>query len=267
MRLSLVQFVRKGANDPRVVHSGLGKYTTDYSNLPQRYIKKHVTKVEWKSPLDDPRFVPKMKKHLPKFHGLERPWTNKYWRETEHDSDKPRPVVEPIREEDWMWFRGDIVEVLKGPDKGKFGIIVQIVQERNWVIVEGLNCTYETMGAKDEFPGIMQLQEEPLLVTTDIRLVDPSTDLGTKVEWRYTEEGHKVRICVATGTEIPIPTAAEETIDYKAKSEYKADSEKDTIPKVVEKPTYEPSLATFEMDIMNSMGIKEERIAKKTYWY
>ena len=27
-----------------------------------------------------------------------------------------------------MWFRGDTVEVLKGPDKGKFGIINMIVQ-------------------------------------------------------------------------------------------------------------------------------------------
>jgi hypothetical protein len=29
------------------------------------------------------------------------------------------PIVEPIREVDWMWFRGDRVEVLKGPDQGK----------------------------------------------------------------------------------------------------------------------------------------------------
>ena len=38
------------------------------------------------------------------------------------------PVVEPIREEDWMWFRGDIVEILTGPDKGKQGYINGIVQ-------------------------------------------------------------------------------------------------------------------------------------------
>ena len=30
-----------------------------------------------------------------------------------------------------MWFRGDTVEVLKGPDKGKFGIINMIVQVGN----------------------------------------------------------------------------------------------------------------------------------------
>lgn len=35
--------------------------------------------------------------------------------------------------------RGDRVEILVGRDKGKQGIVSQIYQERNWVIVEGLN--------------------------------------------------------------------------------------------------------------------------------
>lgn len=35
--------------------------------------------------------------------------------------------------------RGDRVEIMVGKDKGKQGIISQVIQERNWVIVEGLN--------------------------------------------------------------------------------------------------------------------------------
>merc|ERR1719445_379427 len=76
-------------------------------------------------------------------------------------------------EEDWMWFRGDRVEILKGPDKGKQGYINGIVQERNWVTVEGLNVEYETMGATKDFPGMMVKKELPLIVTRDIQLVDP----------------------------------------------------------------------------------------------
>jgi len=267
MRLSLVQWVRKAMEDPRVVHSGLGKYTTDYSNLPQRYIKKRITKVDWKSP-PGPRFIPKMRDFTPKKHTLDRPWTEKYQRQNDiTDQTVKEAIVEPIREEDWMWFRGDVVEVLRGPDKGKYGIINMIVQERNWVTVEGLNLQYELVGAKKDYPGMVYVNEMPLLVTTDIRLVDPSTDMGAEVEWQYTEEGNRVRMTVKTGTEIPIPSAAYKTIDYESKDNYKAHPEKDTVPKVVEKITYEPSLATFEMDIMRSMGIKEDRLAKKTYWY
>jgi hypothetical protein len=44
-----------------------------------------------------------------------------------------------------------------------------IVQERNWVTVEGLNCRYVSMGETRDFPGMMIKEEMPLLVTTDIR--------------------------------------------------------------------------------------------------
>ena len=45
-----------------------------------------------------------------------------------------------------------------------------------------------------------------------------------------------------------MPTKAEETIDYKDKKQYKANSYKDTVPRDVTNITYEPRLATFEMD-------------------
>jgi len=64
-----------------------------------------------------------------------------------------------------------------------------------------------------------------------------------------------------------MPTKAEETIDYKDKKQYKANPYKDTVPRDVTNITYEPRLATFEMDIMQEMGIKETRIPKKTWWY
>jgi len=263
MHLTLVQCLRRGVRNPRIVHSGLGKYTTDYDNLPERYMIKKTTQVEWKSP-NNPRYTPRMRSKSATYHDLTRPWQWDYWMK---NKGKKMPVVEPIREEDWMWFRGDLVELVKGPDKGKLGIIKMIVQERNWVTVEGLNLKYETIAASDDFPGMSSASEMPLLVTTDIKLVDPSTEQGTDVEWRYTEDGDRVRVALSSGTEIPIPSASYETIDYKSPDDYAEDSEKDTPAKYVEMVTYEPNHGTFEMDIMRIMGIKEDRVAKKTYWY
>ncbi len=37
------------------------------------------------------------------------------------------------------------------------------------------------------------MTEEPLLVTTDIALVDPSDEQPAEVEWKYTEDGERVR--------------------------------------------------------------------------
>lgn len=66
--------------------------------------------------------------------------------------------------ETWSYFRGDRVQILSGRDKGKQGIINQVIEERNWVFVEGLNCKLSTYGKKPDFPGIVIKEEMPLLV-------------------------------------------------------------------------------------------------------
>lgn len=108
--------------------------------------------------------------------------------------------------------------------------------------------------------------EQPLLVTTEISLVDPSDLKPTTFEWRYTQEGQKVRVSTRTGRIIPFPASMEETKDYKTKATYK-EQPKDTVADVIKEITFQPKLRTFEMDIMENMGIKEDRIPPKTYWY
>lgn len=121
------------------------------------------------------------------------------------------------------------------------------------------------VGAEKNYPGVLIRSEAPLLVTNQVKLVDPTDLQSTEIEWRFTEEGEKVRVSKRTGRIIPIPKAHEETIDYKSKKLY-FNREKDTEANVVEEITFEPKLTTFEMDIMESMGIEEEREPKKSYW-
>lgn len=166
----------------------------------------------------------------------------------------------------WVFFRGDRVEVLVGRDAGKQGIVTQVIQERNWVIVEGLNTHLRTVGAEKGFPGIIIQSEAPLLVTNQVKLIDPLDLQACEAEWRFTEEGEKVRVSVRSGRIIPIPKMNEETRDYKSQSTYVA-RDKDTESKVVTEITYQPKLCTFEMDIMKNMNIEEDREPRKTYWY
>lgn len=63
--------------------------------------------------------------------------------------------------------------MLVGKDKGKQGIVKDIIQERNWIIVQGLNTKFTIHGKTKDFPGICMLVEQPLLVTTQVLLVDP----------------------------------------------------------------------------------------------
>ena len=41
-------------------------------------------------------------------------------------------------------------------------------------MVEGLNVHYRMMGKSENFPGVMVQSEAPLLVTSEVALVDPS---------------------------------------------------------------------------------------------
>lgn len=114
-------------------------------------------------------------------------------------------------------------------------------------------------GSVHELRILFQINEQ-------VALVDPSDLQATEMEWRFTEEGEKVRVSVRTGRIIPIPQANEETYDYKTKGTY-VEKPKDTPGSVVSEVTFKPSLRTFEMEIMDEMGIQEDRIPKKTYWY
>merc|ERR1719259_1381500 len=282
MRLSLARLSRgcprrslDGAVSGHVpapeLQSSLGKYTKDYANLPERYVIRKSASLLYKSEKGEPWASPPSIEltHL-MHHARERPWNADYRMKYRYDPDEEYGyVVDPIREHDWMWFRGDRVQVLTGKDKGKQGYINYIVQERNWVTVEGLNVEYEFMGEdkKKNFPGMMVIKERPLDVTKDIKLVDPSDEKAADVEWRYKEDGTRIRVSTRTGVEIPIPSEAASTVDYKSKAGYKDNKDKDTKADDVEEITFEPKLATFDMDIMEKMGINETRKPARTYWY
>lgn len=247
-----------------VLFARVGKYSTQYSNLPERYIKRTMEQVYWKNPKAI-QYRANVEVKRKKFHfTTHRPWTAAFREENAPGKMHAKVFVEPIKE--WSVFRGDRVEILVGKDKGKQGIVKQIFQERNWVTVEGMNCKLKCVGKTKDFPGLYIQDEQPLLVTTELALVDPSDLTATTIEWRYTDAGERVRVSTRTGRIIPMPAVMEETIDYKTKSTYK-EQPKDTAGSDVGEITFEPRLCTFEMDIMEKMGIKEDRVPPKSYWY
>lgn len=244
--------------------SRVGDWTKQFSNFPESYIKRSMEQVYWRTPRGVPQYLPRTVQRKKFRFTTNRPWTAQFYQQNYPNTFRKKVFVEPIK--DWSFFRGDRVEVLVGKDKGKQGYVTQLIQERNWVIVEGLNTHLRRVGKDENFPGIVIKSEAPLLVTDQVALVDPSDLQSTPIEWRFTEEGEKVRVSVRTGRIIPIPAATEGTKDYKTKATYK-EADKDTLAKVVEEITFNPQLKTFEMDIMDQMGIKEDRGPAHTYWY
>ncbi|KAL5282081.1 MRPL24 family protein [Megaselia abdita] len=235
----------------------------DFSNLPERYVKRSMEQVYWKTPRGKPNYLPRTVERKRFRQTMNKPWTGQFRQQNMPGTIRKKVFLEPVS--DWSFFRGDRVEILVGKDKGKHGLISQVIPERNWVVVEGLNWHYRKVGSDKEYPGVLIRSEAPLLIDK-VRLVDPSDLLATTHEWRYTEEGEKVRVSGRTGRIIPIPESNNETHDYKSKSAY-IEREKDTPGKLIGEVTFTPKLCTFEMDIMEKMGIQEERVPRKTYWY
>ncbi|XP_075217358.1 mitochondrial ribosomal protein L24 [Lycorma delicatula] len=249
----------------RIRFKEVSEITKKYGNFPESYIKRRMLQIEYKTPRGFPQYLPKTLGRKDYYFGEFRPWSQRFKEDNVIGRRRPKVFIEPKK--DWSFFKGDRVEILEGKDKGKQGHVVQVIAERNWVIVEGLNCKLECTGDSKDFPGYYYQNEKPLVVDTQVALIDPSDLQPVTVEWRYTEDGEHVRVSKRTGRIIPIPPQAEETIDFKSKKTYVESETKDTKEKELLEVTFNPALQTFEMEIMKEMGIKEDRIPKPTYWY
>ncbi|XP_046875774.1 probable 39S ribosomal protein L24, mitochondrial [Hypomesus transpacificus] len=196
-------------------------------------------------------------------HTTNRPWTIAARRQNPPGKKRRKVFVEPIANEDWSVFRGDTVEILSGKDKGKQGKVTQVFRHRNWVILDGLNTHFRYIGKSEDYRGTYIASEAPLLLK-DIKLIDPSDRKPTEVEWRFTEEGDKVRVSLRTGRIIPRPLFQRK--DGIITQQWK-DCPKDTSPEDCLEKTYTPSLKTLEEEVMEKLNIQDDRRPRKSYWY
>jgi len=105
-------------------------------------------------------------------YGMSRPGSLADRRKNPPGTRRRRVAVEPISDEEWHLFCGDTVEILEGKDAGKQGKVVQVIRQRNWVVLEGLNTHYRYVGRTGEYRGTMIPSEAPLL-HNQVKLVDP----------------------------------------------------------------------------------------------
>lgn len=235
-----------------------------YHNMPKKFVDRNTTFLIKRAPRL-PQYMQKIFRYKRQaYYDRWRPWEDEFQRLNAEGVKISQVFVEPIRE--WSFFRGDRVEVIKGPEKGKQGIIDYIVKERNWVFVQGLNIRREYSNREGDSLGNIICNEDPFLINVEVKLVDPSDLLPTDYEWRYDDDGNRVRVSTRTERIIPIPEQAYETIDYVDKSAYRENA-KDTSAKLVTERTFVPQAKTFEMDICDQMGIKDDRIPYPMYWY
>ncbi|MDI3339776.1 MAG: 50S ribosomal protein L24 [Sphaerobacter sp.] len=100
---------------------------------------------------------------------------------------------------------GDEVVVIRGKDKGARGRVRQNMPRLDRVIVEGVNRVKKHQRG---VPGVRQagiIEMEAPLHVSKVMLVCPSCNRATRVGFRFTESGEKVRYCKKCDAVIPRP--------------------------------------------------------------
>eukprot|EP00455_Lapot_gusevi_P000246 TRINITY_DN1010_c0_g1_i1.p1 TRINITY_DN1010_c0_g1~~TRINITY_DN1010_c0_g1_i1.p1 ORF type:complete len:213 (+),score=70.87 TRINITY_DN1010_c0_g1_i1:84-722(+) len=110
--------------------------------------------------------------------------------------------IEPLRK--WGVVKGDIVQVIAGTDRGLQAVVKEVVRAKNSVIVEGAKMRVRYLRPTPNARGKMY-KGESLIHVSNVALVDPVSKKPTRISYRFTADGLKVRVAKKSGVVIPKP--------------------------------------------------------------
>ena len=101
--------------------------------------------------------------------------------------------------------RGDLVEVIAGNYNGVRGEVMRVVPDKNRVVVKGVNLVKKHQrpqpGGRSKTQGGIIEFEAPI-DASNVMLIDPESNLPTRVGIRRDESGNKIRYAKRSGAEI-----------------------------------------------------------------
>lgn len=98
--------------------------------------------------------------------------------------------------------KGDNVYVLAGEDRGKTGRVLKVLVDKSRAIVEGVNFVTKATKPSAQHPqGGLVKMEAPIHIS-NLSLIDPKSGKPTRVGYRLTDDGKKVRYAKKSGEEI-----------------------------------------------------------------
>ncbi len=97
--------------------------------------------------------------------------------------------------------RGDTVIVISGKEKGKRGEVERVIPAKSRVVVGGVNVrTRHARPSQNNQEGLYTFAA-PMHVS-NVMLVDPDSGEPTRVGYRFTDTGKKVRVSKKSGKDI-----------------------------------------------------------------
>ncbi len=94
--------------------------------------------------------------------------------------------------------KGDTVVVLAGRDKGKSGEVIKVIPESGRVLVRGVNVVKRhTRQTQQTEAGI--ISKELSIDVSNVAIADPKDGKATRVGFKTTDDGRKVRVAKRSG--------------------------------------------------------------------
>jgi large subunit ribosomal protein L24 len=102
------------------------------------------------------------------------------------------------------------VQVIAGKDSGKRGTVVRVIPDKRRVVVEKVNMIKRhtkprpaprNSTSQQVIPGGV-IEKEAALHISNVQLVCPACGKPSRVGYRITDDGTKVRVCRACGKDI-----------------------------------------------------------------
>jgi len=89
---------------------------------------------------------------------------------------------------------GDLVQVIRGKDRGKQGKITKILLEDGKVVVEGANTVTRHMKPTPRNQQGGKITKDAPIPASKVMPIDPETGKPTRVKIRTGEDGKKTRV-------------------------------------------------------------------------
>lgn len=101
--------------------------------------------------------------------------------------------------------KGDRVRVIRGNFRDQEGTVLRTLPDQDRVVVDGVNLRKKHMRPTQANPdGGIVTMEMPIHIS-NVMLVDPASDVASRVRVQVEQDGTKERISVKSGNPIPRP--------------------------------------------------------------
>jgi large subunit ribosomal protein L24 len=92
--------------------------------------------------------------------------------------------------------KGDQVMVISGKESGKSGKVLRVDKEKRRVVIERLNMAKKhTRPHPQKNPQGGVIEREAAIDASNVMIVCPACGQATRVGYRFTDDGGKVRVC------------------------------------------------------------------------